>query len=87
MGDIERLHIGNLAETGDLAVDGKAGSFKHGLPGIVLGTGHIVIGVVAGDDHQRAKDDVGVTGSLDSFDNCLTGGLFGLALDGADEGA
>ena len=53
VGDVERLHIGNLAEARDLAVDGEAGGFEHGLPGIFLGTSHIVVGMVARNHHQR----------------------------------
>ena len=75
VGDVECLHVGNLTETCDLAVDREAGGFKHGLPGIVLGACHVVVGVVAGDDHQRAQDNVGVTSSLDSFDDSLAGSL------------
>ena len=85
MGDIERLHIGDLAEAVDLAVDGEASGFEHGLPGIFLGTSHIVVGVVAGDDHQRAQHDIGIARSLDGLDDSLAGGLFRLTLDGADE--
>ena len=69
----------------DLAVDGEASGFEHGLPGIFLGTSHIVVGVVAGDDHQRAQHDIGIARSLDGLDDSLAGGLFRLALDGADK--
>ena len=85
VGNVECLHVGNLTETCDLAVDREAGGFKHGLPGIVLGACHVVVGVVAGDDHQRTEHDVGVAGRLDGLDDRFAGGLFGLTLDGADE--
>ena len=71
MGDIERLHIGDLAEAVDLAVDGEASGFEHGLPGIFLGTSHIVVGVVTCNDHQGTQDDLGVTGGLDSLDELV----------------
>ena len=54
VGDVERLHIGDLAEARDLAVDGEVGSLEHGLPGIVVAAGHVVVGVVTRNDHQRA---------------------------------
>ena len=69
----------------DLAVDGEASGFEHGLPGVFLGTGHVVVGMVTGNDHQRAKDDVGVARSLDSFDDGFASSLFRLALDGANK--
>ena len=41
--------------------------------------------MVTGDDHQRAQDDLGVTGLLDLLDNGIAGGVLGFTLDGADK--
>lgn len=85
MGDVQRLDVGNLAEARDLAVDGEVDSLEHSLPGIVVAAGHVVVGVVTRNDHQRAQNDVGVARGLDGLDDGLAGGLLRLALDRADE--
>ena len=54
-------------------------------PGVGILTGHIVVGVIAGNHHQRAQDDLGVARSLNSLDHVLAGSLFRLALNGANE--
>ena len=88
MSDVKRLDVSKTAETGDLAVDllELLGSGEHGDPGFgILGVGHIVIGVIAGYDHKRTEHDVLVTGGGNGLDNGFAGGLFGLALNGADK--
>ena len=85
MGNIQLLHSLNTAQAGDLAGHVQAGSLEHGLPGIVIGTGHVVVGMVTGDDHQRTQDNLGVAGGLDSLNDVLASGLLGLALNGANE--
>ncbi len=87
MGNVQLLDIADLAQTGDLAVDllKVAGGLELAQPGVVIGTGHVVVGMVTGHDHQRTEYDLGVTGSLDSLDDVLAGSLLGLTLDGADE--
>ena len=85
MRNIQLLHSGDTAQTGDLASHVQIGSLEHGLPGIVIGTGHIVIGMVAGNDHQRTEHHIGVTGGLHSLDDILAGSHLGLAFYGADK--
>ena len=82
---VESLHVRDTAQTGDLAVHGETGGLKHGLPGILVRTGHVVVGVVTRHDHQRTQHHGGVTGFLDSRDHGLARGILGLALHGADE--
>ena len=78
MVNVELLDVADLAQTCDLGVDAlkAVGSVELAQPGIVLGTGHVVVGVVTGDDHQRAQDDLGVTGLLDLLDDGVAGGVF-----------
>ena len=85
MGNIQLLHSLNTAQAGDLAGHVQAGSLEHGLPGIVIGPGHVVVGMVTGADHQRTQDNLGVAGGLDSLNDVLARGLLGLAFNGADE--
>ena len=85
---IESLDGGDAAETGDLGLDGLelAAGGEHAQPGLgILGIGHVVVGVVAGNDHQGPEDDGIVPGGGDGLDNGVAGGLLGLALNGADE--
>ena len=85
VGHIEGLHVRDTAQTGDLAVHGEAGGLKHGLPGVIVSTGHVVVGMVASHDHQGTQHHGGVAGVLDGLDHGLAGGLLGLALHGAHE--
>ena len=87
MGNIQCLHLGNAAKTGDLGFyAGKAARcHKLAQPRILVLACHIVVGVVTRHDHQRAQDDLGVTGVLDLLDHFLTGGIFRLALNRADK--
>ena len=88
MSDIDGLDVGQTAETGDLSVDAVefAGGVEHAEPGFgIIGISHIVVGVIAGNDHQGPQDNVLVTGGGNSFDHRVAGGLFGLAFNGADE--
>ncbi len=81
-GNVQLLDVLDLTQTSDLAVDAveSTGSLELAQPGVGILTGHIVVGVVAGNHHQRAQDDLGVTGSLDSLDDVLAGSLLRLAL-------
>ena len=87
MGDIQLLDILDPTQTSDLAVDAveSTGSLELAQPGIGILTGHIVVGVIAGNHHQRAQNDLGVARSLNSLDDVLAGSLFRLALNGANE--
>ena len=87
VGNVELLDVSNPAQACDLAIDRVecTGSLKLAQPGVLVRTGHIVVGVVTGNDHQRAEHDLGVTGSLDSLDDILAGGGLRLALNSADE--
>ena len=87
VGDIERFHIRDPAQTGDLAVNGLKASVccEHTLPGIRLITGHVVVCVVACHDHQGAENDLFVPCRLHFFNDLLAGSLLRLALDRADE--
>ena len=84
--DVELLDVSDLAQTGDLAIDRVefAGGLELALPGILVVARHIVVGVVACNDHQGTQDDLGVAGG-DSLDDVLAGSLLRLTLDGADE--
>ena len=87
MSYVDSLDRGDAAETGDLSVNAleSTGSIEHAEPGIFIFTGHVVIGVITGNDHQRPQDDLGETGILDGIDNNVAGGIFGFAFNGADE--
>ena len=86
MGDIQRLHFGDAAQASDLALDGQARGGEHAVPALfVLRIGHVVVGVIAGHDHQGAKDDIGVAAGLDGLDDGFAGGGGGKAFHGADE--
>ena len=87
VGNVELLDVCDLAQTGDLGVDGikAACCLKLAQPGICVLTGHIVVGVVTGNDHQRTEHDLGVASGLDRLDDVLAGRLLRLALHGADE--
>ena len=78
--NVALLDVLDLTQTGDLALHGRevTGGLELAQPGIVIRTGHIVVGVVTGNDHQGTQDDLGVTGGLDSLDDVLAGGLLGL---------
>ena len=85
--NVDLLDVSNLAQTGDLGVDAvkAASGVELAQPRILVRTGHIIVGVVTGNDHQRAQDDLGITSFLDFLDDSLTGGILRLALNGADE--
>ena len=88
MGHIDSLDLRNPSKAFDLAIDllKEAGGGELAHPGLgVLSIGHVVVGVVAGNDHQGAQDDLGVARLVDGLDDVLAGGLLGLALHGADE--
>ena len=87
MCNVQLLDIRNAAQTGDLAVHTlkAACGGKLAQPAVGILTGHVVVGVVACHHHQRAQDDLGVTGSLHGLDDGLAGGLLGLAFHRADE--
>ena len=53
---IDLLHGGNASETGDLRVDllKCAGCLKLTHPGVLVFARHIVVGVIARDDHERS---------------------------------
>ena len=54
--NVALLDVLDLTQTGDLALHGRevAGGLELAQPGIVIRTGHIVVGVVTGNDHQGA---------------------------------
>ena len=85
MRDVKRLNVRDPAKARDLAVHRKAGVLEHGLPGIIVAAGHVVVGVVARNDHQRAQDNGRIARSLNFLDDGLAGGLLRLALDRADK--
>ena len=88
MSDVELLHGGDAAQTRDLALDGLEllAGLEHAQPGLgILGIGHIVVGMIAGHHHQGPQDHGLVARLGDGFDDVFAGGLFGLALHGADE--
>ena len=55
--DVDLLDVRDLAQTSDLGVDGikAACCLELAQPRIGVLTGHIVIGVVTGNDHQRCS--------------------------------
>lgn len=76
------LNIGKLTETADNAFDLKAFVFEEGLPGIFLIACHIIVGMVACNDHQGEQDYLLIAAFLDESDNIFNaGGSF----NGADE--
>ena len=71
MGHVQGLHVGDPAQTGDLGVDllERLAGGELADPGLfVLRIGHVVVGMVASDDHQRTEDDLRVTSGLDGLD-------------------
>lgn len=54
--NVALLDVLDLTQTGDLALHGRevTGGLELAQPGIVIRTGHIVVGVVTGNDHQGA---------------------------------
>ena len=86
--NVELLNCFDAAETFDLAVDlvELLGSGEHAVPGLcVVRIGHVVVGVVACNYHQRTENDFLVSGCFHGLDDFFAGGLFGLAFDGSDE--
>ena len=75
------------AEALDLAVDAFEGAVgkEHAAPGVLVFAGHVVVRMVAGNDHQGTQDHLCIAGFLYGLDDIFTGGLLRLALDGADE--
>ena len=53
MRHIHLLDFGYTAESGNLAGDFQSGCRKHALPGILIITGHVIVGMVSGNYHQR----------------------------------
>ena len=45
--DVKRLNVRDPAKARDLAVYREAGVLEHGLPGIIVAAGHVVVGVVS----------------------------------------
>ena len=87
MVNVDLLHISNFAQTGNLGIHAvkAAGGLELAQPGICVIASHIVVGMVTGNHHQGAQDNLGVTGFLDLFDHSLAGGVFRLALNSANE--
>ena len=85
--DVESLNGLDAAETLDLAINALegAGGLEHALPAVLIVARHVVVGVVARDDHKGTKDDLVVARGVDGLDDVLARGLLGLALDGADK--
>ena len=84
--DVDLLDSRDAAETADLAghrIEG-AGCEELALPGVVIVTGHVVVCVVTGYDHERTKHDLFITRFLDALDHGFAGGLCRLSFDGAD---
>ena len=88
MRNVERLDCRNAAESLDLTADlrEEAGCQEHGIPGFgILGIRHIVICMIARNNHQRTKNNLVVARFADRLDDVLTRGLLRFALDGADK--
>ena len=67
---IDLLNFRYFPQSVDLRHHGKSGLFKSSLPGILIISGHIIIGMVAGYHHQRAKHHVFITAVL-HFSDCV----------------
>ena len=87
MRDINRLYSFDASKTCDLGVDTvkAAVRLEHALPGILLITRHVVVGVVACNNHQGTENHFLEAFRFDFFDDLVTGSLLGLALDGSDK--
>ena len=85
--DINRLYIRDPSKTGNLAVDAVKAAVRReqALPGILFVTCHVVVGVVACDDHEGTENNLFISGFFDLFDDVFTGGLFRLAFNRSDE--
>ena len=75
---LDRLHLAQAAQqAGDLI----AVCLEHALPAVVLIARHVIVGMVAGDDHHRLKDHPAVTALLHRGEHIVQGWL---GLHGAD---
>ena len=87
MRDIDCLYVFDPAQAFDLCVNTLKAAVcrKHALPGVLFITGHIVVGVVACNDHEGPENDFLIAGFLDLCDDIFTGSLFGFTFNSADK--
>ena len=87
MSDIDCLHVRDPAEAFDLGIDTVevSGCSEHALPGIFFIACHVIVGMVARDDHQGTENDFLVTGVSNFSNHFFAGSIFGLAFNCADE--
>ena len=74
--DIDRFDLFDPAKARDLGVDGLeiAGSRELGEPGLfIFRIRHIVVGVIAGNDHKGTKDDFAVAAVREQLHAALDG--------------
>ena len=84
---INFLNVGDTAQAENLGLDAVKVLRRDKLlhPGIVLRARHIVVRVIACDNHHRTKRDLLKARLLDRFDYSIDRSLRRLAFDGADE--
>ena len=84
---INILNCRNFTKTCDLTVYTVkvTGSNKLTLPGIIIITGHIVVGMITCNNHQRTQNDFLVTCILHCFNDCFTCCVFRFTFNGTDK--
>ena len=85
--DVKLLDGGNPAKAFDLHIDALKTAVRgeHTLPGILVISRHVIVGVVSGNDHQRAENHFLIAGRLDLGNGVHTGGSLRLTFHGSDE--
>ena len=87
MSHIQIFYCCDSSKTCDLAVNTVeiTGCFKLRFPGICIITGHIIVSVVSGNDHQRTKDHILESCFFYFLDNLVTCCVFRFSLYSSDE--
>ena len=84
---IKLLNSLDTSKTCDLCINilEVSGCYKLALPGILIITGHIVVCMVSGNNHQRTKDYFLISCFFQFLDHCLAGCIFRLTLYSSDK--